>query len=115
MTAARVVMFSLYAAAYCTTVWACWTATDNGQLRYAAPLFVAAVMMLLGITREARHGVQLVQVANVYRHGRLDQLPGLEDVECRTALPPGCRCGLWWQTLGDVHDEQCPAATKDAR
>ncbi|MFD3844764.1 hypothetical protein ACFWVB_02590 [Streptomyces microflavus] len=111
MTTARAFMFTVYSVAYCITVYACWTAAEDAQLRSAAALFIAAVMMLVGIGREARHGVQLVQVANAYRHGTPTKLGALAEVECRTALPPQCRCALWWQTLGDRHDEQCPALT----
>ncbi|MGA5497782.1 hypothetical protein ACPCSP_25810 [Streptomyces cinereoruber] len=106
MIPARNAVAGLYAAAYMGASYAAVRAVDDGQGFYAAALFALSAVLLIGIRHEYRNAARMIHLAASYRH---HQMPGAPDIECATALPPGCRCETWWTSLGARHDTHCPA------
>ncbi|MFD6935283.1 hypothetical protein ACFWAP_03875 [Streptomyces goshikiensis] len=99
MTAGRVLMVLVYAAAYALAVYCGAVAVDAGQGLFALSLFITSAALLAAIRRE--FGAVARQLT---ASGRT------------VVVPAGCRCETWWTTLGYQHDGQCPTLSrKDTR
>lgn len=118
VTPARLLVIGLYSAAYLGAVWMGADAAHHSEDLYAAGLFVTSSGLLLGIHREFRNAGRLVRVVAAYRHRQVLAITAdAAAIECATARPPGCRCEMWWTSLGVLHDLECPAHAQqeDAR
>ncbi|MFF4388537.1 hypothetical protein ACFY0G_17420 [Streptomyces sp. NPDC001552] len=114
MSADRVVMVLVYAAAYAVAVFCGAQAVDAGQHLSAAGLFVTSTGLLAGIHREFRGAARQAVAAG--RQGARPPARADKTVRRTCAVPAGCSCETWWTTLGCQHDQHCPALTrKDPR
>ncbi|WP_381792876.1 hypothetical protein [Streptomyces niveus] len=100
MTRARTLLILLYGLVYLAAVIAATDAQADGHTAPAVALLASSVGLLIAIRREYRHVIDLIRTTG---HAPV--------VDHQAAIPTGCCCETWWNSLGDRHDCRCPAHT----